>query len=199
MPKLRTVAAAAAALLALGLSTTACSGRTDPVEIPTTPTDRPEHVEPTPADADAWADGILPDNAVGGSPYTAREAGVLQPGAEPVITLADAAGPGPDTGSGGPAGSGGSGGSGGSAGPSGEAPLVTVTIACVTGAASTLGYTVSSPDGVLGEGEVACPAVGGRAQPHSIPGLPREAVVELDADAVGLYVWAVQPATDPAT
>lgn len=173
MPKLRIVAVGAAALLALGLSTTACSGPTGPLEIPTTPGDQPERVDPTPADADAWADGILPENSVGGSPYTAREAGVLQPGAEPLISLAETVGA--------------------------DALLATVTIACVTAEASVLDYTVTSADGVLGAGEVACPAAGERAEPHRIPDLPREATVELAADAVGLYVWAAQPATDPAT
>lgn len=168
MPKLIPAAAACVAVLAFGMLTSGCAQRTAPVEIPTRSDDPRTLPRPTADDAAVWADGVIPENALGGAAWTQREAGVLDPGREPVISV------GPD-----------------------EAPAV-VTIACVSGGGGTLSYTVTAAGADTDGGEIPCAAVDETARTHTIPAVPADATVELSASATGLFVYAVSPDTDGA-
>lgn len=171
MPKVSAAAACAAACaaaLSIGLLATGCSGRSAPVEIPARSDDPRTLPHPTANDAARWADTVIPDNAIGGTSWSQRQAGVLEPGREPVITV-----------------------------PAEQAPAI-VTIACVSGAGGELAYTVTADDSTLDTGEIPCASVDGTAEPRSIRGVPADATVELTAGDTGLYVYAVSPdaATD---
>lgn len=168
MPKLTPAAAACVAVLAFGMLTSGCAQRSAPVEIPTRSDDPRTLPRPTADDAAMWADGVIPENALGGATWTQREAGVLDPGREPVISVA-----------------------------ADEAPAV-VTIACVSGDGGTLSYTVTVAGSDTDTGEIPCAAVDEPARAHAIPAVPADATVELSAGATGLYVYAVSPDTDPA-
>ncbi len=165
MPSLRTAGAVGATVVALGILTSGCSGAAGPVEVPTRNDITHSLAAPTPADAEHWADGVIPDNAVGGTDYVAREAGVLTPGSEPVIVLA------------------------------GDSGSSTVTIACTTPSASELAYAVVDGGVQVDAGAVACAALGDRAQTHAIAAVPAGATVTLGSAASGLYVYAVSPET----
>ncbi|QLD11572.1 hypothetical protein [Microbacterium oleivorans] len=168
MPKPTPAAAACIAVLALGLLTSGCSQRTAPVEIPTRSDDPQSLPRPTAEDAAAWADGVIPENALGGASWTQRASGVLDPGREPLIFVA-----------------------------ADEAPAL-VSIACVTGADSTLSYTVTVAGDDIDRGDIPCAAVDEIASAHTLHDVPAEATVELDAGASGLFVYAVSPDADPA-
>lgn len=169
MPKLRIAAAGGAVVLAVGIFTSGCAGDAGPVEVPTQHDVTGPLAAPTPADAAQWADAVIPDNAPGGTDYLAREAGVLEPGAEPIIVLDGAEG------------------------------TSTVTIACTTRAASALDYAVVSGGAEVDAGTVDCAPVGDPAVTHAVSSVPAGATVTLAAEASGLFVYAVSPETDPAT
>ena len=168
-PKFRSAAAGCATALAIGVLASGCTGRTGPVEVPTQNDVTQTLAEPTPDDAVQWADGVIPDNAVGGTRYVTREAGVLEPGAEPVVVLA------------------------------GDAGSSSVTLACATRPESALSYAVVVSGAAVDEGTTECPRPGDPAQPHTIAGVPAGASVMLSAERSGLFVYAVTPETDPAS
>ncbi|SDQ66192.1 hypothetical protein [Microbacterium sp. cf332] len=168
MPKLLPAAAACIAVLTFGMLASGCAQRTAPVEIPTRSDDPTTLPRPTADDAQRWADTVIPENALGGATWTQREAGVLEPGREPLITVA-----------------------------ADEAPA-TVTIACVSGGGDDLAFTVVAGGATLDRGDVRCAAVDDDAEPLSIPDVPADATVELEAGATGLFVYTVSPNRDPA-
>ncbi|MFS0713807.1 hypothetical protein ABC195_07975 [Microbacterium sp. 2P01SA-2] len=167
MPKPTSFAAAGIAVLAVGMLASGCAERTPPVEIPTPSDDARTLPRPTADDAQRWADTVIPENALGGASWTQREAGVLQPGGEPIISVA-----------------------------AGEAPAL-VSIACVTGSGSRMTYTVTAGGEAVDSGDVACAAVDENAEVHSIHDVPADATVELSASATGLFVYAVTPDRHP--
>jgi hypothetical protein len=167
MPKLTSAAAAGAAVLVVGMLASGCAQETAPVEIPTRSDDPRTLPQPTADDARQWADTVIPENALGGASWTQREAGVLEPGSEAIISVT-----------------------------AGEAPAV-VTIACVTGSGSELAYTVTADGAAVESGKVPCAAVDGNAEPHGIRDVPAAAPVELSASATGLFVYAVTPDRHP--
>ncbi|QCR39321.1 hypothetical protein C1N74_02020 [Microbacterium sp. SGAir0570] len=167
MPKLTSVSAAGIAMLAVGMLACGCAERTPPVEVATPSDDARTLPRPTADDAQRWADTVIPENALGGASWTQREAGVLDPGGEPIIAVTAA-----------------------------EAPAI-VTIACVTGSGSQLTYTVTANGETLDSGEATCAAVDENAEAHSIRDVPADATVELSASATGLFVYAVTPDRHP--
>ncbi|MEH3089841.1 MAG: hypothetical protein PGN24_09685 [Microbacterium arborescens] len=163
-----TVAAACIALLTLGLVTTGCAERSGPIEIPTRSDDPGSLPRPTMADAVAWADGVIPDNAVGGTGWTQRQAGVLEPGREPLITVT-----------------------------SDEAPAL-VSIACISGAGGPMAYVVTVDGAQIDHGDVPCAAVDGTAAPQTLRDVPAEATIAFTAPGTGLFVYAVGRDRDPS-
>lgn len=163
-----TVAAACIALLSVGLLATGCAERSGPIQIPTRSDDPGTLPHPTVSDAVAWADGVIPDNAVGGTGWSQREAGVLEPGREPVITVS-----------------------------SDEAPAL-VSIACVSGAGGSMAYVVTVAGSPDDRGEVPCAAVDGTAAPQTLRDVPADATVALTAPGTGLFVYAVARDVDPS-
>ncbi|MDD7928632.1 hypothetical protein [Microbacterium thalli] len=168
MPKLTSAAAATVAVLVVGMLASGCSGSTPPIEVPTRSADPRSLPEPTLDDAVVWADAVIPENALGGAAWTQREAGVLAPGNEPIITV-----------------------------PADQAPAV-VTIACVSGSGAELSYAVTAAGTDVERGEITCAAVDARAEPHTIADVPADATVELTSSASGLFVYAVAPDADPS-
>ena len=104
------------------------SGATDPEATPTIPAADPTAGPGIPKDADliAWADGVLPENQLGGADWVQREVGVVGPGEGELISDV-----------------------------SQDAGLWAVTIACISETGRPMSYELTV-DGEVTDGEIGC-------------------------------------------
>ena len=116
---------------------------------------------PTQTDAEAWAEGVIPDNATGGADWSTRVVAVLEPGSEPIITT-----------------------------PAGES-LMTVVVACQTEDGSSIAYTNTSDIGEVTTGTVECTTDGTPGAAHDITDVTSGATIELVATASGFIAYSM--------
>jgi len=118
------------------------------------------------AELDAWADGAIPENELGGASYLVREVGSLTPGSEIGVDLADLSG------------------------------AATLSISCLMSEGGTISVTVQAPGDSGTDTVACSPLDSPAAEVAGLVPVSDAATVSISADTPAVFVYAVTPATE---